>query len=133
MPTDNPRVSFALSPEQLSALEAYQFDHRVKNRTQAILALIEKGLASIQEEIQKTPLYSSGALGLARQYDGLDGYGKRMLEVVAAQEEERCRGQGGPAPAAYVEAAARDGSLRQAPADPSLKLPPADTPIEPQE
>ncbi len=50
MPTDKPRVTFTISQERLSEVEAYRFDNKIKNQTQAILSLIEKGLSSISKE-----------------------------------------------------------------------------------
>ena len=37
MPTNKPRVTFALSEGQLERLEDYRIDQRIKNQSQAIL------------------------------------------------------------------------------------------------
>lgn len=50
MPTQKPRVTFTISQERLSEVEAYRFDNKFKNQTQAILSLIEKGLSKIDRE-----------------------------------------------------------------------------------
>lgn len=47
MPTDNPRITFTLSQEMRQRIDEYRFDNRIKNQTQAILALIERGLAEL--------------------------------------------------------------------------------------
>lgn len=49
MPTNKPRVTFALSEGQLERLEDYRIDQRIKNQSQAILSLIEKGLSDIEK------------------------------------------------------------------------------------
>lgn len=48
MPTDKPRVTFAISEEKLAALESYRYDNKIKNQSQAILSLIDKGLSSLE-------------------------------------------------------------------------------------
>lgn len=50
MPTEKPRVTFTISQERLSEVEAYRFDNKFKNQTQAILSLIEKGLSRTRKE-----------------------------------------------------------------------------------
>lgn len=43
MPTNKPRVTFTVSDETLSMIDAYRFTHKCKNQSQAILSLIERG------------------------------------------------------------------------------------------
>lgn len=47
MPTEKPRVTITMSEEQRERIETYQFDNKLKNQTQAILSLIEKGMAAL--------------------------------------------------------------------------------------
>ena len=47
MPTINPRITFTVSEEMLKRIDAYRFDNRIKNQTQAIVSLIDIGLASL--------------------------------------------------------------------------------------
>lgn len=44
MPTKNPRVTFMVSEDMLQKIEDYKYDHRMKNQTQAILSLINRGI-----------------------------------------------------------------------------------------
>lgn len=90
MPTNKPRVTFAISPEELTALEDYQYANRIKSQSKAILALIEKGLLQCKEEIKTAPPYTEEALKLAKDYDDLDGHGKKMVRLVADEEKARC-------------------------------------------
>lgn len=54
MPTQKPRVTFTISQERLLEVEAYRFDNKFKNQTQAILSLIEKGLSEISKEQEQS-------------------------------------------------------------------------------
>ena len=47
MPTDKPRITFALDERLLSEIDSYKFKHRIKNQSQAIISLIEKGFDSL--------------------------------------------------------------------------------------
>lgn len=53
MPTEKPRISFALSDELLSRVDEYRFDNRIKNRTQAVIQLMNKGLEVLITDIDK--------------------------------------------------------------------------------
>ena len=55
MPTEKPRVTFTISKEKLEELERFQHENRIKNQTQAVLALIEKGLSGYDIEMKKSP------------------------------------------------------------------------------
>ena len=50
MPTDKPRFSITLDEELSARLDEYKFSHRIKNQTQAVVSLIEKGLESLRLE-----------------------------------------------------------------------------------
>lgn len=53
MPTDKPRITFALDEETLKAVEDYRFKHRIKNQSQAILSLLDIGMTKIEKELAK--------------------------------------------------------------------------------
>lgn len=44
MPTDKPRFTITIDEDLLKRLEDYRFEHRCRNRTQAVLELMRKGL-----------------------------------------------------------------------------------------
>lgn len=50
MPTEKPRITITMSEEQLGQIEDYKFGNKMKNQTQAILSLIEKGMESLDAE-----------------------------------------------------------------------------------
>lgn len=55
MPTEKPRVSFALSKELLKRIDDFKYENRIKNQSQAIIALINRGfeaVAGTQAELQ---------------------------------------------------------------------------------
>lgn len=63
MPTDKPRVTITMAPEQLQRIDDYRFENKIRNQTQAILSLIEAGLANLEEEIKKSPDTAEAAPG----------------------------------------------------------------------
>lgn len=44
MPTENPRFTLTVPEALYNRIKDYQYDNRLKNQTQAVLALIAKGL-----------------------------------------------------------------------------------------
>lgn len=90
MPTERPRVTFAINPDQLKKLEEYRFNNRIKNQTQAILSLIDKGLSDF-EPTKKTSPYSDEAMKLAKDYTDLDSHGRRMVWLVVDEEQNRMK------------------------------------------
>lgn len=49
MPTSNPRITFTVSDDMMSRIDEYRFDNRIKNQTQAIVTLLNRGLAEVIE------------------------------------------------------------------------------------
>ncbi len=90
MPTEKPRVTFTISPEKLSEVENYKFANRLKNQSQAILSLIEKGLSDYSFDEVKIPTLSREAQQLALDFDELDSHGQRVLRMLADEEKARC-------------------------------------------
>lgn len=50
MPTEKPRITITMSPEQLQEVDQYRFDNKLKNQTQAILSLIRTGLDELERK-----------------------------------------------------------------------------------
>lgn len=93
MPTDKPRVTFTISEEKLAELEEYKVEKKIKNQTQAILSLIEKGLSDFESKTGKASPYSEEAQELAKDYDGLDDHGKRLVRLIVDEEKARCESE----------------------------------------
>ncbi len=92
MPTEKPRVTFAISKERLDELESYRFENRIKNQTQAILALIDKGLSEFEKEQKEAPSMSDEARDLANAYDNeLDRWGRQAVRELVETEVQRCK------------------------------------------
>ena len=47
MPTKMPRVTFAISQEELLRVEAFQKEHNIKNQSQAVIQLIRMGFNDV--------------------------------------------------------------------------------------
>ena len=45
MPTDKPRFTITVDDDLYNQITEYRFSNRMKNQTQAVLSLIDKGLA----------------------------------------------------------------------------------------
>ena len=56
MPTQNPRVSFMISKEQLEQIETFQHEHRIKSKSKAIVHLLNVGIAELENESNKVAL-----------------------------------------------------------------------------
>ena len=73
MPTEKPRITFAVDETLLKQVEEFKDENKCKNLSQAVLSLLSKGL-DIEEE--ETP--SPEALQFAREFDRLDETHKRL-------------------------------------------------------
>lgn len=96
MPTNKPRVTFALSEGQLERLEDYRIDQRIKNQSQAILSLIEKGLSDIEKNgttYDEPPEEKRKLDELVKKYRLLDPYGKEAVDGVLDVESRRCQAE----------------------------------------
>lgn len=96
MPTNKPRVTFALSEGQLERLEDYRIDQRIKNQSQAILSLIEKGLSDIKKNgttYDEPPEEKRRLDELVKKYRLLDPYGKEAVDCVLDVESRRCQAE----------------------------------------
>lgn len=93
MPTSKPRVTFALSEDQLERLEEYRSGQQIKNQSQAILSLIEMGLSDMEKRdnaLTDTPEERKRIEGMVKKYRSLDQYGKEAVEGVLDVEWRRC-------------------------------------------
>lgn len=90
--TTDPRLTFTISKETLDALTDFRFEKKFKNQSQAIRALVEKGLEIYMPERNQTSV-SEQAMQLAADYDALDEFGRTAVRRTADTELERVRAQ----------------------------------------
>ena len=106
MPTRKPRVTITMTEEQFKAIEDYQYSNRKKNQTQAILALLEKGLA---DEEASTAEVSNAELIHIKKYRDLDDHGKKTVDFILDSEYGRVQSQ----KTVTIPFAARDGGVEE--------------------
>lgn len=88
MPTEKPRVTFTIEETKLDQINQYRFDNKIKNQTQAILTLIEKGLADFEQMSdapalnKKAPSKKDEADDIADVYRELDDHGKGAVKAI---------------------------------------------------
>ena len=95
MPTDKPRVTFTVDQYTLSKIDEYRLENNSKNQTQAILALIEKGLSDYEctnsaDSCVSQNLYTVGEKSMINKYRALDERGKEMVDSVLDIEYRQC-------------------------------------------
>jgi len=56
MPTNLPRITFTVSEELMQQIEEFRYENRQKNQTQAIVALINKGLEALSGKPLEKPI-----------------------------------------------------------------------------
>lgn len=78
MPTDKPRITFAVDESLLQQVESFKDDNNCKNLSQAILTLLNKGL-DIEEANTDAYTPSEEALAIAADFDHLTEDGKRLV------------------------------------------------------
>lgn len=90
MPTDNPRITITVSPEMQEQLKEYQHAHRMKNQTQTIVSLIERGMGKIQNQGNKKPSMPEDTEGsYIKKYSSLDLHGRKVVNALIDLETER--------------------------------------------
>ena len=86
MPTLNPRITFTLSEEMMDKIDEFRFDNRIKNQTQAIVALLNIGLKSLSDEPQP-PEFTPDEVHLVESYRGADPiYQKVAIELLETHQ-----------------------------------------------
>lgn len=111
MPTENPRITITMSEEQLEEIRNYLHENRLKNQTQAILSLINKGFEALNTvsagavSNKKAPANVANALEkrLVDNFNKLNKDGQSMLcelSQVLVDSKRYCK---------PVEVAARGG------------------------
>lgn len=89
MPTDKPRFTITVDDDLYNQITEYRFSNRMKNQTQAVLSLIDKGLAVLSGDHIKD-LSSCEEENHIKKYRTLDEYGKEAVDAVLEVEYRRC-------------------------------------------
>lgn len=90
MPTEKPRVTITMSKDELQQIDDFRFSHKMKNQTQAILALVRAGFEELgYAKKEKASSVSEEAMHMAETYDQLDKWGKRSVWQLAQNELDR--------------------------------------------
>ena len=92
MPTKKPRVTFALSEEELAVIDKYRFDNHLKNQTQAILSLISIGLDTLDipsSDSRDSENLSSDDRALLDAYHAADPKSRAVVDLVLAEYKEK--------------------------------------------
>lgn len=91
MPTEKPRVSFALSEELLKQIDDFKYENRIKNQSQAIIALINRGFEAVAGTQAELQALSKEETHLLSAYHDADDNAKyfalQMLENNPAQKK----------------------------------------------
>lgn len=90
MPTENPRITITVSPELQAQLDDYKYKYRLKNQTQTIVSLIEKGMSSFDSaNLSYDSSLSRAENDLIAKYRTLDPSGRTLVDWVVAHEADR--------------------------------------------
>lgn len=96
MSTNMPRISLAIPEKLLRRIDDFKFDKRIKNQTQAVLQLLEKGLTFedtskvIEAGINSVYTFLGEEEGdIIMAWRGLDDFGKMAVKAVLDIELKR--------------------------------------------
>lgn len=89
MPTDKPRFTITVDPALMQEIEDYRYNHRIKNQTQAVISLMQRGLQEIMETEFSQPQqpieqYSADEQQLIDDYREFNDEGKEKVRDYVA-------------------------------------------------
>lgn len=84
MPTDKPRFTITVDPALMQEIEDYRYNHRIKNQTQAVISLMQRGLQEIMETefsqpAQPVEKYTADEAQLIDDYRSLNEQGQEYI------------------------------------------------------
>lgn len=84
MPTDKPRFTITVDPALMQEIEDYRYNHRIKNQTQAVISLMQRGLQEIMETefnqpVQPVEQYTADERQLIDDYRSLNEQGQEYI------------------------------------------------------
>ena len=98
MSTEKPRFTVTVSDEMKKSIEDFFHSRKFKNQSQAVNQLIERGLDSLIDDMDKshdvgvphcTHDVSQSETSIIKKYRALDEHGKELVELVLDKEFER--------------------------------------------
>ena len=137
MPTEKPRITITMSNEQLERIDEYRYSGRLKNQTQAILSLIEKGYDALTSDTsaaptsKKAPSISDEAMRMARDYDKLDNWGRQAVRDLTDTELARMEDEARFMNSAAIEEEPKIINLYAEPAAAGIAVPTMGVDFEP--
>lgn len=89
MPTDKPRFTITVDPALMQEIEDYRYNHRIKNQTQAVISLMQRGLQEIMETefnqpVQPVEQYTADEQQLINDYRAFNAEGKEKVRDYVA-------------------------------------------------
>ena len=102
MSTEKPRFTVTVSDEMKKSIEDFFHSRKFKNQSQAVNQLIERGLDSLIDDMDKshdvgvprcTHDVSQSETSIIKKYRALDEHGKELVELVLDKELERVNTQ----------------------------------------
>ena len=92
MPTEKPRVTFMVEEDILDQINAYRHSNQFRNQSQAILALLEKGLGIEEGTVaNETEATTHEMQELVIPFRQLDAHGRQLVLTVLSLEHSRCQ------------------------------------------
>lgn len=91
MATNKPRFSVTFTDESFQKIQAYQKQNNIATQSKAVAKLVEIAIHEIEgcSDVQSPLPITDAALTLAKDYDGLDPHGKKVVRTVADGEKKR--------------------------------------------
>lgn len=95
MPTEKPRFTITMDSDLFDAINDYKFTHRIKNQTQAVIELIERGMENISSPNSNNQIVTFSSPSVlapdeaAKKYRALDEHGKRIVSYILNEEYSR--------------------------------------------
>lgn len=82
MATDMARISFAVPDDLMQKISDYQHDYRIYNRSQAIIKLLNMGLASLSgKPIDDIPQFTQDEIKLIEEYRSAEPLAQRIAHT----------------------------------------------------
>ena len=91
MATEKPRFSVTFSDESFKKIQEYKREQNLSTQSKAVAQLVALALDTLEEsgDINTAPSLSDEAVKVARDYQGLDRWGRQVVRSVISDEQAR--------------------------------------------